>query len=319
MSSLARITINERVSGERGQHGAQPAWVRAVALLPALAGIALPLLPVPELRTWSREQAVFLAVMLVAPPLLLLGGGVGQRARSLFLITCLALFGFLQLACPRPTGAVELLIVNALIKGQGPGQWLMHLLKLGVLLTLALLFGRYFCAYICPKGAIQELLFRPGLRLTVPPRVDRALRAGKYLAAALLVTLPLIWGFRLFRQVGPFKVIFNLDGSPLLVAFLAVVLVASVFVSRPFCRYLCPVGGILALAGRVSLLRVRLDSASCSGGSCAACIRTCPVDAIERAEAGGTPAIASAECIACNRCIAACPSGAIRFGARKEF
>jgi polyferredoxin len=241
---------------------------------------------------------------------------------------CLALFGFLQLACPRPTGAVELLILDL---ARGHGRWPMFALKLVLLLVLTVLFGRTFCAFVCPKGALQELLHRPALRLAVPRRVDRTLRYGKYLAAALLVLLPLIWGVRLMRQVGPFKVIFNLDGSTPLVAFLAVVLVASVFVSRPFCRYLCPVAGILALAGRFSLFRVRLrhdgreDGSRGSGGSdgcngCNACSRVCPVEAIEPAAArGGAPTIAASECIACRQCAAACPRGALDWCApRKE-
>ena len=235
----------------------------------------------------------------------------GQLVRFPFLLACLALFGFLQMACPRPPGAVELLIISV----QKGHPWLMFALKLGLLLALTLVFGRYFCSYICPKGAIQELVFRQRLRVQVPPKLDRVLKYGKYVAAVALIAAPLVFHYRLFRAIGPFKAIFNLDGSVGLVVFLGVVLLASVVVGRPFCRYICPIGGLLGLLSFLSPLKIRVDPGLCN--ACKVCQRVCPVDAIV-IDGSETKKISATECLACRECVAVCPKGAIHYGPRRE-
>jgi polyferredoxin len=283
-------------------------WI--VVLIPVVVALSLPVLSGVGLAFWSTSYQLFLGSMLIVPPMLL--HDKGRLVRFPFLLACLALFGFLQMACPRPPGAVELLIIS-LQKGN---PWLMFAIKLGVLLVLTLIFGRYFCSHICPKGAIQELVFRQRLRLQVPAKLDRVLKYAKYVAAVALIAAPLLFHFRFFRAIGPFKVIFNLDGSTALVVFLGVVLLASVVIGRPFCRYLCPIGGLLALASLLSPLKTRVDTSLCN--ACKVCQRVCPVDAIEVVEGNETKKISASECLECRECAAVCPKGAIYYGPRRN-
>ncbi len=82
------------------------------------------------------------------------------------------------------------------------------------------------------------------------------------------------------------------------------VILLVILISRLFCRALCPLGALYALASPFALTRVQVDPHSCVG--CGLCDRVCPVGLDVRREAGGP------ECIACGDCIRACPRGSIR-------
>jgi polyferredoxin len=145
----------------------------------------------------------------------------------------------------------------------------------------------------------------------VPPRVDKVLKYGKYIMLALLVLFPLAFETQLFRLIGPFRVIFNLDGEYYAVAFLCLVLLSSVFIERAYCRYFCPEGGLLALAQLVSPYRMRLDRNKCT--CCRRCYRICPVDAFV-VEGKAPVSISRTECIVCKECEAVCRDGSLSFG-----
>ena len=80
----------------------------------------------------------------------------------------------------------------------------------------------------------------------------------------------------------------------------------SLCVHRPFCRYLCPLGAFYSLFNRFSFFQMRLDESRCVG--CGRCERSCPM-AVEV-----TRDINSPECIRCGKCRSVCPTGAISSG-----
>ncbi len=93
-----------------------------------------------------------------------------------------------------------------------------------------------------------------------------------------------------------------------LLAALFVGLVAlNALADRFWCRYLCPLGALLGLISRVSLLRPAIGPAC---NRCGRCTRTCHVGAVEEAQGY---AIAPAECTACLDCLAACPKVSVGF------
>ncbi|MGE5139182.1 MAG: 4Fe-4S binding protein, partial [Rudaea sp.] len=93
---------------------------------------------------------------------------------------------------------------------------------------------------------------------------------------------------------------FNLASSWIPYTIAVVVLIASLFVERAWCRFACPLGGAISLLGNFSLLRIRRTGASCK--SCAVCDRPCPVKLPV-----ATADTISSNCIGCLACVDACP------------
>jgi ferredoxin len=144
----------------------------------------------------------------------------------------------------------------------------------------ALLAGRLYCAWICPFGAITELLgrlFRSPVEISAS--WDRRLRRVKY---GLLLILPLIyviWRNADVLCVEPFSDTFTLGflaaGSEAAwrIAWLIFLGVASLFVFRFFCRYLCPAGAAMAFFARHRLFgRIRPNRCL----ECGECMVSCP-------------------------------------------
>lgn len=84
---------------------------------------------------------------------------------------------------------------------------------------------------------------------------------------------------------------------------LAVVVIGSVLIYRPFCKYLCPLGAFYSLFNKFSFYQLNVDKDKCTG--CKACERACKmnVEVLKN--------INSLECIRCGDCKRACPTGAI--------
>jgi len=86
------------------------------------------------------------------------------------------------------------------------------------------------------------------------------------------------------------------------------VLVLVAYVPRAWCRYLCPVGALVAIFGRFSLLGLRINMVKCD--RCGECMRVCPM--MVRLLEQPPEKISDPDCIYCLRCVAACPHGAIK-------
>ena len=85
----------------------------------------------------------------------------------------------------------------------------------------------------------------------------------------------------------------------------------SVRYSRPFCKYLCPLGALYGIFNPISFYRLKVDETACV--KCGGCQKACPMDV----KTWETPN--SMECIRCGRCMDACPKGAITTSAKELF
>jgi len=120
----------------------------------------------------------------------------------------------------------------------------------------AAFFGRIFCCWVCPMGAMQELAYHipsPG-KLRFRGRISRLIGRFRFVVLGSLVTVLLLNRFGMiqtpwpavFCKLDPFHTIFTLflSGS---VIVAGVTLLLSIFVRRFFCRYLCFLGAALSL------------------------------------------------------------------------
>jgi ferredoxin len=260
------------------------AFYLALAILPAQdrfprpdfrSGYTEPEISQPAPRGWVW-QAVDIAVLLVC---LTASALALYRFRSRLLLACVAAlstayFGFMRRGCLCPVGSVQNLAAALLGGGQGAG---IHAALLFILpLAASLLLGRVYCGGVCPFGAVQDFLLVKPLR---PPRaLDQTLSLvpGLFLGLAVLGAATGT-GFLICR-LDPFVGLFRFSFTSIGLAMSVVVGILSVFIARPYCRWLCPYGALHALAARLSLRHIQVSPADCV--ECRLCETSCPQDAI---------------------------------------
>jgi ferredoxin-type protein NapH len=195
----------------------------------------------------------------------------------------------------------------------GDVPWLL----VGVLTVTGALIGRMACGWLCPFGLIQDLIHRiPCPKITIPDWLGNI----KYAVLLIpVVLLPAITKVPWFSQLCPagtltagipwvlWDPIVPASGKPVIVAstgglfalkvgILVAFLVLFAAAKRPFCRVFCPLGAILSLFGRVSLVRLKVSD-SCA--RCGQCQSRCPVDHAVWKDPNSGECV---RCLACTSC-----------------
>lgn len=160
-----------------------------------------------------------------------------------------------------------------------------------------LLWGRVFCGFLCPFGALQDFIER-----FVPRRLKRELPGDAHWIAskAKYVILAVILGaailgveVSLYQYFEPFGTVFFLSPNVVLWSIAVLILGASAVVPRFYCRYVCPLGAFLAVGSLLTLRRIpRVEQCN----HCKVCEQRCPTRAISG------PNIDFKECVRCNVC-----------------
>ena len=227
-------------------------------------------------------------------------------------------------SCPGALGACPIGSFQAVIASR---DYKFTFYIVGFLMLMGAVFGRFVCGWLCPFGLVQDLLYKiPFVKKLRRLPGDRFLKYLKYvILAGFVIILPLTvldivgqgppWFCKYICPSGTlFAGIPLVASSPPLqqalgwlftwkVGILAVLLLLSVAVYRPFCRYLCPLGAVYGLFNPIAFYRFRVDGQKCTG--CAVCQKACPMD-IPVYKTPNSP-----ECIRCGVCKKSCPHGAI--------
>ncbi len=162
-----------------------------------------------------------------------------------------------------------------------------------------------FCGWLCPFGALQELLNRAARlvgipQLRIPFSVHSRLVAIKYIIFLVLfgISLSALATAEKAAEVEPFKtaIILHFARSWPFLLYVGAILAASLTVERVFCRYLCPLGAALALPARLRMFDWLRRYREC-GSPCQRCGNECPGQAIHP-EGHINPN----ECIQCLHC-----------------
>jgi transcriptional regulator of nitric oxide reductase len=283
---------------------------------PAAAAIELP----PEVPAWveawnaSKSNAAILGVLLFALTLIFVFQNTLARhrlahklVRNGFLLVVLVWLGW--------TANVQLSIVNVMNYLLAPfkhfdigfylAEPLMLIVAAYTLLSVVLIGRGIFCGWLCPFGALQELLAQVARGLRVPQwtpsvKLEQRLWMGKYIAAGVVLVLVMteIDPAGATLEIEPFKtaITSKFDRAWPFVLYAGVLLAIGLFSERAYCRFLCPLGGFLAVLDRLHLLN-RLKRRPECGSPCRLCERSCPVRAI--APSGK---IVTSECFQCLDC-----------------
>jgi polyferredoxin len=226
---------------------------------------------------------------------------VRRRSRRWFValtIASVAYFGFYREGCVCPIGSIQ----NVAVALTDPAARIPIVVIATFFLPLlaAVFFGRAFCGGVCPLGGVQELvLIRP---VEVPRRLDRALGLLKYVYLGLAIyfaVLPAVDRDFVICRFDPFVSFFRRTGFAHMFAIGGGMIALSMFVGRPYCRYLCPYGGLLAWCSRLAGRGVTITPDK--ELDCGLCAKACPYGAIEQMRA------VRKDCLYCARCYAACP------------
>lgn len=213
-----------------------------------------------------------------------------DRVRLGFLIFTVVWIGFYQQA--------QLSVVNvltfagSLINGFRWDFFLMEPLTFILWCSVAaslLFWGRgVYCGWLCPFGALQELLNRVAKlmkirQIKVPWGLHERAWPLKYVIFLGLFGLSL-YSFELaeeMAEIEPFKtaIVLTFLRTWPFVLYAVVLLFIGLFIERFFCRYLCPLGGVLGIPGRLRMNEWLYRHKEC-GTQCHRCAKECMVQAI---------------------------------------
>ena len=227
-------------------------------------------------------------------------------------------------SCPGAVGACPL---GSLQNALNESKTRLPAYIFGTIILFGLLLGRMVCGFLCPVGLGQELLYKIKTPKVKKSKITRIFSYFKYVVLIVFVgVLPILFSIPGFCEficpagtleggVGLLSNPTN-EGSlgmlgPLFswkFTLLILVVVASIFIYRMFCRFLCPLGALYGFFCRVAMLGIKLDKDKCT--DCGLCISVCKMD-IKR--------VGDHECIHCGGCISVCPAKAISWKGEKLF
>lgn len=228
-------------------------------------------------------------------------------------------------SCPGAVGACPIGAMQAVI---GTVKYNFSFYAAGLMALMGVILGRFICGWLCPFGFIQDLLYKiPTRKMKVKKQINAVLKYLKYIIFLVFVILFPMLLVNEFGLGAPYFCEYicptgTLEGGiPLVIMekslrnalglmfawkllILVIIMLLAVFVYRPFCRYICPLGAFYSLFNKISIYRYRIDKDKCT--SCLSCTSKCKVGI----EVYKDPN--SLECIRCGECIKACHQKAIK-------
>lgn len=230
-------------------------------------------------------------------------------------------------SCPGALGACPIGAMQAVLSDR---NYNFSFYVFGFLTIMGALFGRLICGWLCPFGLLQDLLYKiPFYKKLHSIKGEKYLSYLKYIILLVFVIiLPILildvvgqgnpWFCKWICPSGTF-----MAGWPLVLMnegireaagmlflwknfILITILILSIMIFRPFCRYLCPLGAIYGLFNPVSMYQLKVDHNLCT--SCKKCQSTCKLNIATYENPS------SKECIRCGDCVRACPEKAISSG-----
>ena len=197
-------------------------------------------------------------------------------------------------SCPGALGSCPIGALQSVI---GDKNYNIAFYVVGFLMLVGAVCGRFVCGWLCPFGLFQDLIYKiPFIKKLHTFKGDRILRKLKYIILALFVIiLPMCitdaigigdpWFCKYICPVGTLE-----GGIPLVLlndtlrqtigflytwklTILIILIILSLIIYRPFCKYLCPLGAIYGAFNKISAVELSCDKSKCI--SCGKCHKVC--------------------------------------------
>jgi polyferredoxin len=214
-----------------------------------------------------------------------------------------------------PYGAIESLITTITTGNYLNRIWTSSFVLMAITILATLVFGRVFCSYMCPLGALQEWTRALGRKIGIrkdfelPEKADRYARYLKYIILILIAYYSYRVGDLFFRNYDPYNALMHFgneyEEKVAAYSILGLIVISALFSKNWWCRYLCPMGAFLAIIKKISPFRIHRNSLTCV--SCGLCNSSCPANI----DVKGLQVIGSADCISCLNCVSDCPESSL--------
>lgn len=178
---------------------------------------------------------------------------------------------------------------------------------LGAILLITILAGSAFCSWLCPLGAVQEFFSFSGKKIfrkqfSLPAQIDHYLRYMRYVVLAVIIFFTYRGATLVFEEYDPLKALFHFKfETTTAYVVLALTVIISFLIDRAWCKYFCPLGGLISIFGRFNFMHIKRNDQLCA--KCGLCSKNCPAN-IEITEVVTTP---QDKCIKCLDCMQVCP------------
>jgi len=241
------------------------------------SGYQLPLTttPAPRHPFWELTDIVILISMMGIASYFIYKKRSRKAVAGLSIFSLLY-FGFIKEGCVCSIGALQnialaLSDVNYVVP-------LSVIAMFVVPLIFTLFWGRTYCAAVCPLGALQDIVsFRPR---AIPDWLSHALGILPYIYLSLALLFAATGSAFIICRYDPFVAFFRLNASFGMLIFSIFFLLLSVFIARPYCRFLCPYGVLLGWMSLLSRKQISITPDNCI--QCRLCEDACPVGAIRQ-------------------------------------
>ena len=242
---------------------------------------------------------------------------VSPSVRKVLYLASIVLFGVILGSDPSPMGTVKDAIV---LFGARRVVFPPRMIALTVFLVTVVLANKFICAWGCQLGTLQDLLFRLNrgsddrMGIMTQYKIPFAVTNGiRVLFAGILTLVAFLWAADIVEPIDPFKIykpqVVGIAGA----VFVGAVLVASLFVYRPWCSLFCPFGLVGWVLEKVSRFKIKVDYDTCT--ACGSCARACPSPVMEAILKQDR---VIPDCFACGTCVDVCPTKSISFASGKR-
>ncbi len=188
-----------------------------------------------------------------------------------------------------------------------------------VVLFYGVIGGRAFCSWVCPVNLVTDAAAWLRRKLYINKITDKTVlsRNIRYYMIILALLVSAVSGLAAFELISPIAILnrgaifgFGAGAGLLVVLFLFDLFV----VKNGWCGHICPLGGVHAMIGKYSLLRVKHTSESCT--LCMKCKEICPETQVLNMIGKRSEAVSMAACTNCGRCVDVCDDDALHFHIR---